>query len=263
MKRRKQKSRVTHYALRQSGGTDNSPMTPGSSIGPSCKHLFNCEDVNHNDFVSSEQITGFDTNTVAGAAANSVRMSSWYVDGDNGALTTGWDDPAGKDFCLMVCAQAVDGGSGPGPISFYMGDGNKAHVRIQSYLAGTGILNTPVYEYSTPLIAGENYIFAAVYRNGVLEHYAKNIYGDIVYTGSLAVDLSSFDPDNGFNCSHGKLIYDDLVAPKVAQDYFGFLVHHFSDGAPSQSEIIEAMEYHLAQWPVDNKAVYPGWVTVG
>jgi len=233
-------------------------IPPKASLSPAIVNFFNCSSAVHNDFTDSGQaLTGFATNTVTGAAANSVRMQSWYNNGDLGAISGGWKAPAGKDFVIMFCAQCVAGGVP----SFYMGDGNTNHIRIQHYLAGEALLNTQPVTDTAP-VAGKNYIYAAVYRDGVLEHYTTKSDGQTIYhANDIEVDLSSFVFDGGFNCSHGKINWDDFAAVESDQDYFGFLYAQFKNGAPSESEVLKAMQFYLTSWPDDHKAIYSNWIT--
>lgn len=145
-------------------------------------------------------------------------------------------------------------------------------------------------------VAGQSYMFAGLKRKNILEHYADDKFTgsvDIVANG-LSDVVNSWNDEtiltDTFGCGHSsygsplqcsqtdvdanvcntteQIVPGGFVAvppnsdaiSEVAQNYLGFLLHIFPNGAPSQAEIENGMKWMKPRWLNGDKAIYPGWM---
>ena len=157
-------------------------------------------------------------------------------------------------------------------------------------------LATPYCETYQRRTVGADYMFAGVKRGNYMEHYAEGAMTgrvDIVsHADGFLADkwLNQVNRGAIFQCGHssyGKrrlctqqfidfcaclVLGEPLngsfepIPPNTGsiidypQDFYGFVVHVFPNGMPSQSEIENGMKWMKPRWLAGDKVIYPGWM---
>lgn len=83
--------------------------------------------------------------------------------------------------------------------------------------------------------------------------------GDIPCTDTTFGAGGYTRPDGKIECPSLYTGQDGGVV-EYAQDYYGFAVLHFADGAPN--DLSEALPWMLDQWKTGNKVIWPGWTSL-
>lgn len=292
MKKGKGKSgaRRTHYAIWQSGLTDNGKQLQANSIGVNTKHFFSCESIaagQLTDIVAGVVLDadGLDPGAAATlvnqvvdtGAANTITMQQWA----NKTLASGsWHAFGADDVILVVANRATKdpakAAESAGSCSFYIGDGSgNAILRVQPYLGGWISIaesgnDTRTTESASILASsreGEDHIYAVVKRTAsyVLEHWADGVMTDSKdFSGESATWKTAWDnwsPSNEWACGHSAFgVPFGANHIEYPQDYYGIAVCSFANGAPT--DLSEALPWMLTEWVAGNKVMYPGWVSL-
>jgi hypothetical protein len=219
-----------------------------------------------------------------------VQVQEW-----DGVATSGGSvvDPVASDLAITIVAKARLDPSGPatdtgGEISFYLGDfvsGVSGYFRVQPYLAAwrdgrvladaiaggsseSLVVSNCATDIYTPMLSrteGQVYAIAGVKRGNLIEHWVDGVQVGEVNLLTFHAESAYWEPyvenmvlADRVAVSHSK--YDADTAWEWPQLYYDVKVCHFAGGAPN--DIGEMMLWTKEQVQLDNKALWPGWVTL-
>jgi len=211
-----------------------------------------------------------------------------------------WPDPASQDYMILVCGRSLGTGDANGCVALYVGNTSIGQMKVQPYYAvfqdtsSSGdvwlqsVSTQWAKEYSIRTI-GEDYMFAAVKRGDIMEHYADGrLLGSVnvaTANGGILADAwrNQNDKSNLLRAGHSGYgdqltctqqlidltVCGEIGAPIVggfegsaneAQDFYGMLYHFFPNGTPAVTEIENGMQWMKPKWIGGDKPIYPGWM---
>ena len=230
--------------LSASGVENVGRIAPKDSYGATAKHFFNCTETASPivDVIGGLSLPADGINlakevTIGAGDDSGINTRLLAFEGGTGILPTvtggTWTQPGSSDFIAVACGKCRINASHPdgdvqsgGFTSIYIGEFADATFRAQPYQAifqvGSDAFSTPFYPPMRVREEGEIYIYAAVKRGSVLEHYANGILtGSRDYTdqsAALKAEWDNFTPQTGFATGHSAYCSDIVICTPQACD---------------------------------------------